>query len=110
MDTQSPGMIFVKAVTTPLKANQYDPNLTMYLCHYIFLNKEWTTSSRSPPERTIKIVLSSPMQRSFDCFRRIFIKQMLAISWFPCASLDDEDGHKFKSKAGNKVFLVFLEL
>lgn len=110
MDTQSPGMIFVKAVTTPLKANQYDPNLTMYLCHYIFLNKEWTTSSRSPPGGTIKIVLSSPMQRSFDCFRRIFIKQMLAISWFPCASLDDEDGHKFKSKAGNKVFLVFLEL
>lgn len=35
---------------------------------------------------------------------------MLAISWFPCASLDDKDGHNFKSKVGSKVFLVFLDL
>lgn len=84
--------------------------LTMYMCHHIFLNKKRTTSSRYPPEGTTKILLSFPMQRSFDCFRRIFIKQMLAISWFLSTSLDDKDGHKFKSKAGNKVFLVFLEL
>lgn len=84
--------------------------LTTYLSHYIFLSKKQTISNKSPPEGTIKMLLSFPVQRSFDCFRRIFIKQMVAISWFLCVSFDDKDGHKFKSKAGNKVFLVFLEL